>query len=120
MSVLTKEQERRAGFADEHWAGEAIRLSKELAETERSLDAANAAYEMVCEAIMPGTRNGSAAAMSISAKLLHRRADDSERKTAERIAAWLDADADECDTEAAIWVQIVRDYTRKIRKGEWK
>lgn len=85
------------------------------------LAAANAAYQMVCEAILPGMRNNSAAAMSIAAKLLHKRAEDAEKKTAERIAAWLDIEAEKARVIAnhgsAVGLESV---ASRIREGEWK
>lgn len=71
LEALVESQE----LARANRARDSARIYDVLEEVKAERDAANAAYEMVCEAIMPGMRNGSAAAMSMSAKLLHRRAE---------------------------------------------
>lgn len=115
-------------------------LSRELAEVKRSLAAANAAYEMVCEAIVPGMRNGGAAAMSLGAKLLHRRVEQAEsalnsaqymldksaesacRATAERIAAWLKGLKNDENKHVPLFdvETVADDFARRIREDEWK
>lgn len=95
----------------DEWAAVALRLSKDL-------EAANAAYETLCEAVVPGMRNGSAAAMSMSAGLLHKRVADAEKATAERIASWLESHvSDGRDAEHSYTIDSV---AKRIREGEWK